>query len=173
MKKERKEKLMEKGWSNEEIKKAEDIIDDRKLHDKSRSTVHVDRILFWSILFVMVVGNALVAFILIPLLLVLNNLVMDIFVIIIGFSIGLLFNFLIWDIEEHLTRKHHLIAAITIPMLSMFNLYFIVKASNALNVLFDISKVRGNPLIVSAFYVIAFLVPYLWTLFVKKKIKRY
>ncbi|MBD3354759.1 hypothetical protein GF361_02115 [Candidatus Woesearchaeota archaeon] len=173
MKKERKTELMKKGWSKEEIKNAEDIIEDRKLHDKSRSMLRLDRILFWGILFMMAVGNALVAFILIPLLLVFNKLVMNLFVIVIGFSIGVLFNFLIWDIEEHLTRKHHLIAALSIPILALFNMYFIVKASNAINILFDISEVKGDPVTVSALYAIAFLLPYLWTLFVNKKIKKY
>ncbi len=173
MKKENKTKLMKKGWSAEEVNKAENIIEERKLHDKSRSMLRLDRILFWGILFLMAVGNALVAFVLIPMLLVFNKLIMNIFVIVVGFSIGLLFNFLIWDIEEHLTKKHHLIAAFSIPILALFNLYFIVKASNAINILFDISEVKGDPLTVSALYVIAFLIPYLWTLFVKKKIKKY
>ena len=48
-----------------------------------------------------------------------------------------------------------------------------MKISNALNAVFEITAERGDPLTVGALYVVAFLLPYLWTLFVKKKIKRY
>ncbi|MBR9691242.1 hypothetical protein GOV06_00485 [Candidatus Woesearchaeota archaeon] len=173
MKKESKTRLMKKGWSKEDIEKADEIINERKLQDKSRSTVHANRILFWTVLLVMVIGNTLVSFILIPLLLVFNRLAMNAFVVVIGFSIGLLFNFLVWDIEEHITRKHHLLAATIIPILAIFNLYAMVKISNAINNVFTLTEVRGDPLTVSALYVIAFLTPYLFTLFYKKKIKTY
>ena len=164
---------MKKGWSKEEIKKAEDIIAARVLQDKSRTITPANRILFWSVLFVMIIGNALIAFVLIPLLLVMTKLAMSFFVIVIGFAIGLLFNFLVWDIEEHLTRKHHLLAATIIPILAVINLYGITTISNALNEVFEITAERGDPLMISALYVIAFLLPYLFTLLFKKKIKGY
>ncbi|MEE9525296.1 MAG: hypothetical protein V3V78_01675 [Candidatus Woesearchaeota archaeon] len=173
MKKESKVELMKKGWSKDDITKAEAIIGGRNVHDKSKSASYIDRVLFWGMILVMIVGNALIAFILIPLLLVFDKLAADIFVMVIGFVVGVLFNFLIWDMEERLTVKHHVIAATTIPVLAIFNLYIIVRMSNAINVVFDISEVRGDPLTISALYVIAFLLPYLWTLFVKKKIKKY
>ena len=173
MKKESKTRLLKKGWSKEEVKKAEEIIAGRVVEDKSRSTAQANRILFWSVLFVMIIGNALIAFVLIPLLLVMTKLAMSFFVIVIGFAVGLLFNFLVWDIEEHLTKKHHLLATTIIPILAIINLYAIVKVSNALNVVFEITAERGDPLTISALYVIAFLIPYLFTLFYKKKIKRY
>ena len=173
MKKESKIGLMKKGWSKEEIKKAEGIIAARKSQDKSRSTIHFDRVLFWSVLFVMVIGNFLVAFVLIPLMLVMTKLAMSFFVIVIGLAVGLLFNFLVWDIGEHLTKKHHLLAATIIPILAVINLYAIVKISNSINAVFGITAVREDPLLISALYIIAFLAPYLFTLFYKKKIKSY
>ena len=172
MKKEVKNELVKKGWSKEDIKKTERVIEARKTQDKSRSIIHTNRLLFWGMLFVMVIGNALVSLVLIPILLVLTKLTADIFIFIIGFAVGLWFNLLVWDIE-HLTRKHHLIAVLMIPCLAVVNLYAIVRISNAINDIFVITNIRENPLIISAVYVIAFLLPYLWTVFVKKKIKRY
>jgi hypothetical protein len=173
LKKESEIELLKKGWSKEDIKKAEDIISSRALHDKSKSMAYSNRILFWTVLFVMIIGNALVALVLIPVLLTINKFGADIFVVVIGFAIGLLFNFLVWDIEEHLTKAHHLIASTAIPILAVINLYAIVRIVNALNDVFKITSLRENPLTISALYVIAFLLPYLWTLFVKKKIKAY
>ena len=170
--KETKTRLMKKGWTEEQIKKAEESIESRRFHDKSRSIVTSNRILFWSMLFVIIIGNALIALILIPFLLVFDKFAVNIFIVVIGFAVGLLFNFLVWDIE-HLTIKHHLLAAIIIPVLAIVDLYAIVKISNAINEVFEITVIRGDPILISAVYVIAFLVPYLWTIFVKKKIKRY
>ena len=172
MKKEQKTKLMKKGWSDEEIKKAEEITEAREKRDKSKSIVHSNRLLFWGMLFVMVVGNALVALVLIPIMIVLTKFTADIFVFIIGFFLGLWFNFLVWDIE-HLTRKHHLIAVLIIPALAILDLYAMVRISNAINQVFTITSIREDPLTISTIYVIAFLLPYLWTVLVKKKIKRY
>ncbi|MBW2996494.1 hypothetical protein KY332_04305 [Candidatus Woesearchaeota archaeon] len=173
MKRESKTELAKKGWSKEDIDKAENIIKNRREQDKSGSVAYIDKVLFWGILFVMVVGNTLVSFGIIPLFLVFDHLAMDLFIIVIGFSVGLLFNFLIWNVEEHLTRKHHLTAVVIIPFLAVLNLYFMVTVSNAINNAFNLSSVRDSPLTISALYVIAFLVPYLWTLLVRKKIKRY
>lgn len=166
-----KKRLAKKGWSSEDIKKAEDILKGKK-QDKSRTTGHTNRLLFWGMLFVMVIGNALVSFVLIPILLSMTTIVADLFIFLIGFAIGLWFNLLVWDIE-YLTKKHHLIAILIIPLLAVLNLYAIVRISNALNDVFGITNIRGDALTISAIYVIAFLLPYLWTVFVKKKIKTY
>ena len=173
MKKESSRNLMKKGWTEEEIKKAEDIISSRVSNDKSKSLVFSHRILFWMVLFVIIIGNTLFSIVLIPILLALNNITTDILIVFLGFIVVILFNFLIWDIEEHITKKHRVFAVLIIPILSILNLYAIVRISNAVNEVFNISEVRGNPLIISAFYVVAFLLPYLWTLFVHNKIKRY
>ena len=173
MKDTRKHELSKKGWSREDLEKAEEIIEARHHVDKSESNLHMNRVLFWTVFLVMIIGNALVSLLLIPILLVLNKLAADVFVVIIGFAFGMLFNFLIWDIEEHLTKKHHLLAAITIPALAVLNLYGITRIANAINNVFVITIIREDPLITAALYVIAFLTPYLFTLFYKKKIKRY
>jgi len=173
MKKETRTKLISKGWSPEDIKKTEEIISSRSLHDKSRSIAHTNKILFWSVMFVIIIGNTLVALILIPLLLVMSKLAMDFFVVILGFTVGLLFNFLVWEIEQYLTKKEHLFAAVIIPIVAVLDLYAMVKISNSINDVFQITAVRENPMAISALYVIAFLLPYLFTLFYKKKIKTY
>lgn len=172
MREEQKKYLRKKGWSDPDIKKAETIMEESHKQDKSRSGVHTNRVVFWGMLFVMVIGNTLVSLILIPILLAFNRIAADIFVAIIGFVIGLWFNLLVWDID-HITRRHHLIAALTIPGLAVVNLYAITRITNAINDVFVITDLREDPLVVSAIYVISFILPYLWTVFAKKKIKKY
>jgi len=173
IKKEAKTRLLRKGWTKEELDKAEEIVNEKEAHDKSGSLVHSNRILFWSVMFVIIIGNALIAFILIPMILVFTELAMSVFSLIVGLLAGLLFNFLVWDIEDNLQRRHHVIAILAIPTLAIVNLYGIVRISNAINDVFQITAVREDPLSIAAFYVVGFLIPYLFTLFYKKKIKRY
>ena len=163
---------MRKGWTEDEIKKAENIISSRTLKDKSRSLIFSIRILSWMVIFVIIIGNSLFSIMLIPILLAFNRIAVNILIIFLGFFVGVLFNFLIWDIEEQITKTHHALAISLIPLLSILNLYAIVRISNAVNDVFKISETRENPLIISALYVVAFLLPYLWTLFVHNKIKR-
>ena len=66
MKKEAVKELKRKGWSEEEIIKAQKIIEARKMQDKSRSHPHSNRILYWSIIFVIIIGNAIISLLLVP-----------------------------------------------------------------------------------------------------------
>ena len=50
------------------------------------------------------------------------------------------------------------------------HLSFMIKAANALNEVLRISTVRENPITVSILYVIAFMLPFLWSVFVSRKI---
>ena len=51
------EGLREKGWSEQDIKEAEEVIAKRKREDKSRTGVFMNKVLYWSRAFLMVAGN--------------------------------------------------------------------------------------------------------------------
>ena len=113
--------LKRKGWSHEDISKAETIIAARRETDKSRTIGHANRVLYWTVIFVIILGNFMISLGLIPVLLALNRLTADIVVVVIGFAFGLLFNLLVTDIE-FIIRKHHLMALIIIPLVAFINL---------------------------------------------------
>jgi hypothetical protein len=170
MKKETIKQLKRKGWSPEDISGAEKIIESRTLKDKSRTSVYSNRVLFWTVIVVIIFGNFIISLMLIPFLLVLNKIAMDVVVVVIGFVFGALFNLLVLDVEQ-VSKKHHLIAGIAIPVLALINIGVMVKVANAMNDVLRVSTVREDPITISILYVVAFIIPYLWSVFVKKRIE--
>lgn len=161
--------LKRKGWSHEEMEKAQKIIDKRITHDKSRSMSLSNKVVFWSVVFVIILGNFIISMLLIPFLIILEKLALDIFVIILGFAFGTLFNLVLTDIR-YVDRKYHLIAGVAIPVLAVFNLSLMTQAANALNNVLGLTAGRANPVTISILYTIAFITPYLWSLLVTKKV---
>ena len=169
MKKETIKRLKRKGWSEEDIRKTQKIIEERMLHDKSRSLIFSNKVVFWAVIFVIILGNFIISMLFIPFLLLLNKIALDITIIVIGLAFGALFNLVVVDIR-YIEKKHHLIAGLTIPVLAFINLSFMVKATNALNEVLRLSTARENPITISIIYVIAFMIPFLWSVFVSRKI---
>jgi hypothetical protein len=165
-------RLKEKGWAEEDIGKAEAIIEKRRREDKSRTYISMNRVLYWSAIVVIVLGNFIISMFLIPFLLVLKRFSLDIIIVAIAFAFGLLFNLLITDIE-HVEKKHHLFALIIIPLIALINFVMMVNISNALGESMNLPISRQNPYFISLLYVIAFVLPYLYTLIIKKEYKEW
>jgi len=172
MKKKEIRRLKEKGWPEEDIKKAADIIERRRREDKSRTYTSMNRVIYWSAIVVIVLGNFIISMFLIPFLLVLKKLSLDIVIVTIAFAFGLLFNLLVTDIE-HVERKHHLFAVIMIPLIALINFIIMVNVADSLAEAMNLSVVRENPYFISALYVGAFILPYLYTLIIKKEYKEW
>ena len=154
MKSERRTELLQRGWREQELKHAEEVLERAKQHD-----VFFSKIVFWSALLVIIFGNVVVALILIPFLIVLNNLVLYATVAILALIIGFLYNFLITDIG-HLEKKHHRIASVIIPVLALANMVVVVVVSNRFIQDLKVDNPVHNVWIVAAVFVVAFVVPY-------------
>ena len=172
MKKRSVRRLKEKGWPEEDIKKTEEIIERRRREDKSRTYVSMNRMLYWSALIVIVLGNFAISMFLIPFLLVLKKIGLDIIIVTIAFAFGLLFNLLVMDIE-HVEKKHHLFAVIMIPIIALVNFIIMVNVANSLGEAMNLPITRQNPYFISLIYVIAFVLPYLYSLIIKKEYKEW
>ena len=150
----KKTELKEKGWSDKEIKHAQAVLEKSEHHD-----VFFSKIVFWSALVVTIFANVLVSLILVPFLIVLNQWVLFSLIILLGGTIGFLYNFLITDIG-HLEKKHHLLASIIIPVIALANLVVMVIYSNRFIVELKVNNPLHNPWVVAAIFVIAFILPY-------------
>ncbi|MBW2966195.1 hypothetical protein KY342_03775 [Candidatus Woesearchaeota archaeon] len=170
MKKKTVRRLKERGWSEEEIKKTEEIIKKRYREDKSRSLPSMNRVLYWSAIVVIILGNFIISMFLIPFLLILKKFSLDIIIITIGFAFGLLFNLLVIDIE-HIEKKHHFITLLIIPIIAFINFIVMVNIANSLANVLNLAVARQNPYFISLLYVSAFVLPYLYSLIVKKAYK--
>ena len=155
MKEKRRVELKEKGWSENEIIKAESILEKEKEHD-----VHFSKIVFWSALIVIIFANLIVSLILIPFSIVLRETILYAIIIILAGTIGFLYNFLITDIG-HLEKKHHLAAGIIIPIIALANILVMVLVSNRFITEIEINNPPHNPWIVAIVFAISFVIPYI------------
>ena len=160
-------RLLEKGWTEEDINKAIQIIEAAK-EKKSRAIKIIDSIVYWAVLLVTIVGNLILSIILIPFLLTLSHFQLYLIIVIIAVTFGFLFDLLIRDIEN-LEQKHYIIAGVFIPALAIINVFFMVKFANHITRVMRISNIQHNPLIVGIIYTFAFIMPYMINkLFIQK-----
>ena len=157
------ESLREKGWSAEDIKEAEEIIAKRKREDKSRTGLFMNKILYWSAIIVIVLGNFIISMFLMPFLLVLKKFSLDVIIVAIAFAFGLLFNLLVTDIE-HLEKKHYIAAIVVVPSIALINFIMMVNIANSIAQTINLPIARQNPYFISVLYVVAFILPYVYTL---------
>ena len=154
MKQNKKLELKEKGWSEEEIIKAESALNRAEKQD-----IHFSKIVFWSALIVTIFGNFIVSLILIPFLIVLNKWVLYAIVVLLAGSIGFLYKLLIMDIG-HLEKKHHLFASILVPLIALINMVGMVLVSNRFIRDLNVENVQHNPIIVAIVFAVVLILPY-------------
>ncbi|MBW3023123.1 hypothetical protein KY308_03390 [Candidatus Woesearchaeota archaeon] len=162
VKKSLREKLLEKGWKEDEIEHALSIIKP----SESKSQIFIQRtnpILYWSALIISIIGNFLIAVALIPFLLVLSSFQLYIVIAVLAISFGAMFNLLINTIEA-LDPAHHVIAGVFIPALAVITIFVMVNVANRLSFVLE-SPIHQNPIFVSFAYVVAFVLPYAYTKF--------
>jgi hypothetical protein len=139
--------------------------EDRSAHATSFAT---NRFLYWSGLLFLTVMNFVIAFILLPLTLLLHGWTPYVLVIVFGLLFGVIFDFLIKDLE-HLEKRHHLFAAIVIPVISIVDLFLIQSIAKSISVVLNI-KLAQNPMIAGSLYLLAFLGPFTYSYLIKKEI---
>ena len=147
-------RVVKAKWTEARLEKAEGIL----------STVHVhepffSKIVFWSAILVVVIGNLLMAIALIPFLAVLNKWFLDLIILLLGLVMGFLFNFLITNIG-HLEKHHHYLAALILPIIAVVNVIFVVLIANQMAESIQIVNIRHNPWLIGILYGMAFIFPY-------------
>ena len=150
----KKEELLNKGWHEAEIKKAEAILEKTEHQD-----VFLSKIVFWSALVVIVLANLMVSLVLIPFLIVLNHWLMYLLVVVMAGIVGFLYNFLVLDIG-HLEKKHHTLAGIIVPILGLTNVVIMVLISNQFIKDLQVQNTAHNPWIIGVIFGVAFILPY-------------
>lgn len=154
MKPQRREELLQKGWREQDLVKAEAILDKATKHD-----VFFSKIVFWSALVVIVFANLLISIVLIPFLIALYDLVLYAIAAVLGLVIGFLYNFLITDIGL-LETKHHRAASIIIPIIAIGNVIVMVLTANRFIESIQLNTPPHNPWVVAAIFGGAFILPY-------------
>ena len=146
--------LLKKGWNDKEIRKAEAI-----LKKEEKIDVFFSKLVFWTVLIVILFANILVSLILVPFLIVFTPLILYLVIIILAGAIGFLYNFLINDIQ-HLERRHHALASIIIPLIALINMLLVVVISNKFITKLQINVSEHNPWLIAIVFAAAFIFPY-------------
>lgn len=148
--------LAEKGWSEEDIAHAENVF--RATNKYSKYEKGVSPVIYWMGLLLAIVGNLIIAVFFIPFFLMLSSVQLYIVIAVMGMLFGLMFNFLLRDIE-HVDYQHHIIAGIFIPVLSLITITIVLRLTNV------VASVMNLPLhqdiwFVGFLYVFSFSAPY-------------
>src|SRR3989344_5949766 len=154
MKVERRRELAQKGWREDELRRAEEILDRATAHD-----LFFSKIVFWSALLVIVFANVTVSLVLIPFLIALDATILYSIIAVLALTIGFLYNFLITDIGL-LEKKHHRIAGVIIPFIAMTNVVVMVLVSNKFIESLKLNNSPHSPWVLAIVFGIAFIVPY-------------
>ena len=126
---------------------------------------------YWAALFFLIIINMILAVMFVPFLIVGKHSTIYIMIIILASSLGFIFNFVLEDIEVT-DPKHHIIAGLFIPTISIINIYIVVNLSNYFIELTNFRSDLYSPLLISTLYVASFTFPYLISVFQNRQIRK-
>ena len=153
-------RLYKKGWSEQEIKKAEETI------SKAEKSKHphvklLDKSLYWIGLIIAIMSSVLFAIMIIPLLIIINNSWIYFIVILFGLTAGTLATLTIKDL--HWLESHHrLLASMIVPLTGLFAMILSISRTNQLMQTASI-QLHHNPVFISVLFMVSITIPYINT----------
>ncbi len=150
--------LKEKGWSEGEIKRVSRILEGAP-EKKSPAILLIDKVAYWSGLFIAIIGNFAISVLLIPFLILMKSFYLYLALVFLGVVFGWVFSLLIRDIEA-IKAGQHIIAWIFIPAIAIINIYVVTNISNHIATLMEIATGIHIASMVSVVYVVSFMFPY-------------
>lgn len=150
--------LRMKGWSNEEIRKTEEMLGhaEKVKHPGLR---FLEKAVFWFLLFLTVVGIFCVGLEVAPALLFLNNTTIGFILGLLGLCLGTLYTLLLQDIEW-LQGHHHLLGFFLLAVAAVLNTWFIVSLMN--NIQIQLQYGQGHePWFLAIVFALSLLAPYI------------
>lgn len=165
-----KETIEQKPWSLEEKARVLGIIEKGR-EKKSKKIIFLDELTYWVFLLIAVAGNFIISVILVPFMLILTGFYLFAVLFVIAFAFGILLNALLKEIQK-IESKQHIIPIIFILAIALINVYIITVFTNKLEILLQLATPAHSPVLISATYVFAFVIPYLYSEYRKAVKKR-
>ncbi len=154
-----KHRLLEKGWTEDEIAKTMHLLySDEKREKHAHYVASTHPMIYWVGLFVAIIGNFILTVALLPFLMILNSVQLYVILGIVGFVFGYLFHVILKDIE-HVDQRHHIAAGIFTPAIALVIVFFMTTVSNRFNDVIN-NPNPHNPWILSIVYLVSFSAPY-------------
>ncbi len=133
---------------------------DRLMSKNYKDTKSWDKVVYWSMLVLAIVGNLVVTIVLIPLIAVLSQWGLLLVLAVIAITFGALFAGLLRDIES-LNTNSYVIGEIFLPIQALINVYFITMLANEVSSSFQLTN-WNNPLVIGIVYTCGFVSPYIF-----------
>ncbi|HLG23366.1 MAG TPA: hypothetical protein VI564_00375 [Candidatus Nanoarchaeia archaeon] len=156
-------RLEKKGWENKDIAKAVGIISNAK-SEKTKENSFLQERMYIMLLLLITAANFIISAALIPIFMALSGIFLYVTIIVVGAGFGFLFELVIRGME-HLERRHHIILAFVIPIVSLVNAFIISRISNEIMRVLGLKNLH-EPMLVSMVYSVAFVMPYFFYRFV-------
>lgn len=160
------ESLKERGWSEEEIEHAREILlqAEEKRHPRK---IALEKGLYWSMLAIIILGTIIGAWVIEPLLLVTTTIQAIIAIIIFGLLFGSLATILFRDIEE-LQIHQHIISSLVIPLTAVITSIILTRQATRIALALSLKNTH-NPFLIGVAYSIGALLPYLIHITIQRK----
>ena len=150
-------KLQAKGWSEQEIEHAKQILQDAE-NKKHPKIVLLEKALYWMLLLIVLVGSIAGTWLIQPFLIFISTAGAIILIFIFGLIFGTLASILMKDVED-LEIHHHLIISLIIPLSAIITSILITQRSKVAAELINITT-QHNPFVLGILYSIGSLIPF-------------
>ena len=150
-------KLQAKGWSEQEIEHAKEILQEAE-NKKHPKIVLLEKALYWMLLFIVLVGAIAGTWLIQPFLIFVSIGGAIFIIFIFGLIFGTLASILMKDVED-LELHHHLIISLVIPFSAIITSILITKQAKEAAQLLNITT-QHNPIILGIIYSIGSLIPF-------------
>lgn len=161
----RQEHLRQKGWTEKEIERAKEVLEEAKLQ-KHPALALLEKAVFWLLLAITVAGIFAVSIHITPALLFLNDGAVIVILIMLGLCLGTLYTLLLYDIEW-LERSHHILGLLLLGITAVMNIAFIVIVMNDVQETLQYGQ-HHHPLVLGILFAASLLAPYTYHLLVER-----
>ena len=158
--------LRTKGWKENEIDNALNIMYDKEPEYKDKDTQKNNLIVYLTSLIITVIGNIVLALFMAPLIIIIKSLWIYVVIAVIGFIFGVLYNSILKDIKK-VEKKNYLVSEIIIPALALITVLIITNIASTLSIRLR-TPIIQNPRLIAMVYFLAFVSPLLF-----EKVKEY
>lgn len=149
-----KAKLAKKGWNKSDVAKSINILE--KAREKKHTLIKLfDKIVYLISLLIIIAANSIIPLVILPALITLNSYHVIFILIILGFSLGLLFEIIIRSIY-HNESKYKVFIGVVISCVTIINIFLLPLNITILEEELNL-KANINPLFFGIFYSAAFL----------------
>jgi hypothetical protein len=151
------EKLRDRGWSEADIEKTMKIINNAE-KNKDQKLKIFEKFIYWIALLIAIIGNFIFSFVMMPIIIIVNNMNIYFIVIVLSVSFGVMFTAIVRDMDLHI--KHDVIVIFIVPVIAFINFFIITNLANEISLQNKIQSYHA-PGLVSLIYTVFFLAPYL------------